>query len=264
MRTLKLTIAYDGTRYAGWQVQRPKSIVPSPQSTEKPTIQGALQEVLQQILREPVTVVGSGRTDAGVHALGQVAHVKTCSSMPVLRLQRALNALLRSDITVTRLEEAPETFHAQRHAVSKRYRYTIVTAPAVLPFERATVHHVWGRLDVSRMRREAQVLTGRHDFRAFCASGSSALQVGTTKTTVRTLSDVQVRRHRDRVVMEFEGDGFLYKMVRGIAGTLIGVGRGRLPTGTMERILRTKDRRLVGPTAPARGLILLNVRYKPV
>lgn len=247
MRTLKLTLAYDGTGYAGWQIQKG--------GKGKPTIQGTLQETLRRILQEPVTVVGSGRTDAGVHALAQVAHVRTRSTIVRERLRRALNGLLPPDITVRRLEEAPEGFHAQRDAVSKRYRYTLVTGPVVLPFERPYVQHLRQSLAITRMRRAARGLRGRHDFLAFRASGSSA------QTTKRKLSDVRIKQMPDRVVIELEGDGFLYKMVRGIVGTLMEIGRGRLPEKTMRRILRTKDRRLVGPTAPARGLMLLHVRY---
>ncbi|HAM41853.1 MAG: tRNA pseudouridine(38-40) synthase TruA [Omnitrophica WOR_2 bacterium RIFCSPLOWO2_02_FULL_63_16] len=259
MRTLKLTIAYDGTRYAGWQVQRHKRPAPSTQhtahSTQKPTIQGTLEETLGRILQEQVRVVGSGRTDAGVHAHAQVAHLKTRSAIASEKLERAVNGLLPPDITVSRIDEAPESFHAQRQAVSKRYRYTLVIGPAVLPFERSYVHHVRSPLRVARMRRAAQRLRGSHDFRAFCASGSSA------KTTRRRLSDVQVTQKPGHLAIELEGNGFLYKMVRGVVGTLLEIGRGRLPEGIIERILRTKDRRLVGPTAPARGLMLLNVSY---
>lgn len=257
MRTLQLILAYDGTRYAGWQIQNKAQDARcmTQGKEQKPTIQGTLQQTLRRILQEPVTVVGSGRTDAGVHALAQVAHVKTHSRIAVAALHRALNGLLPQDMTVRRIEEAPETFHAQRDAVSKRYRYTLATGPAVLPFERRYVHHLRQSLDIARMRRAATALRGRHDFLAFRASGSSA------KTTRRRLSDVRVKRLPDRVVIELEGDGFLYKMARGIVGTLMEIGRGRLPEKTMRRILRTKDRRLVGPTAPARGLMLLHVRY---
>ena len=258
MRTIKLTIAYDGTRYAGWQAQtsRHQTSDIRHQHVEKPTIQGTLQDVLRRILQEPVTVVGSGRTDAGVHARAQVAHLKTHSAIATEKLHRAVNGLLPPDITVSRIDDAPETFHAQRQAVSKRYRYTLVTAPAVLPFERPYVHHVRSPLRVARMRRAAQRLRGSHDFRAFRASGSSAT------TTRRRLSDVQVRQRSGRLVIELEGNGFLYKMVRGIVGTLMEIGRGRLPEEAMTRIMRTKDRRLVGPTAPARGLMLLKVAYR--
>lgn len=255
MRTLKLTIAYDGTRYAGWQAQRRQHTA---DSRQKPTIQGTLEETLGRILQEQVRVIGSGRTDAGVHARAQVAHLRTRSAITSERLHRAVNGLLPPDITVSRVEDAPETFHAQRQAVSKRYRYTLVTAPAVLPFERPYVHHVRSPLRAARMRRAAQRLRGSHDFLAFCAAGSSA------KTTRRRLSDVQVRQQPGRLVIELEGNGFLYKMVRGIVGTLMEIGRGRLPEEAMTRIMRTKDRRLVGPTAPARGLMLLRVKYSHV
>ncbi len=244
MRTLKLTIAYDGTRYAGWQIQPARA-----------TVQGVLQRALRRILQERVYVIGSGRTDAGVHALAQAAHIKTRSDMPVGRLRRALSGTLPPDIAVTAITEVSPRFQAQFHAKRKRYRYQIVNGPVVLPFERLYVHQVQAPLNVALMRREAAVLRGRHDFRAFCAAGSSVTD------TRRTISRLQVRRQRGRITIDVEADGFLYNMVRGIAGTLIDIGRGRLSAGTMRRILRTKDRRLLGQSAPGRGLMLMAVVY---
>lgn len=244
MRTLKLTIAYDGTRYAGWQVQPARA-----------TVQGVLQRSLQRILHERVCVIGSGRTDAGVHALAQAAHINTRSDISVGRLRRALNGVLPPDIAVTAIHEAAPRFQAQFHAKRKHYRYQIVNGPVVLPFERPYVHWVQVPLNVALMRREAAVLRGRHDFQAFCAAGSSVTDAR------RTISRLQVRRQHGRITIDAEADGFLYNMVRGIAGTLIDIGRGRLPAGTMARILRTKDRRLLGQSAPARGLTLMAVVY---
>ena len=249
MRTLKLTLAYDGTRYAGWQRQGARE--------RRPTIQATLEDVLSKILRERVIVLGSGRTDAGVHAEAQVAHARVRSSMPLARLHRALNATLPPDITATRLEEAAPTFHAQRHVRVKRYRYRIVLGEVVLPFERRYVQHVRGRVDVSRMRQEARAVKGVHDFKAFCRAESAARQVSTR----RTISDVVVRRRGPRITIELEGNGFLHGMVRSIVGTLLQVGQGKRPLGTVARLLRTKDRRQVGFTAPARGLCLVEVQY---
>jgi len=244
-RTLALTLAYDGTGFAGWQIQR----------SQRPTIQGTLQRVLRQILGERVIVVASGRTDAGVHALAQVAHLRTRSPIPSKRLRQALNSLLPPAIVVTKLEEAHATFHARFCAKSKRYRYQIVTGPVVLPFEQRYVHHVPRHLNVGLMRREAHVLVGRHDVRAFHGAGRPV------QDTRRTITDIQVQQRGDHITIEVEASGFLYTMVRSIVGTLIDIGRGHRPPGTMARLLKTKDRRLVGPTAPARGLWLVKVRY---
>jgi tRNA pseudouridine38-40 synthase len=268
MRTLKLTVAYDGTRYAGWQVQEssrqpapartkggPGKAVGRTQTEQKPTIQGTLERVLQRILQEPVKVVGSGRTDAGVHALAQAAHVKMRSAMSCARLLRSLNQLLPPDIAVTRLEEPGEPFHARFDARRKRYRYRIFTGAVASPFIRPYVHHVRVPLRLSAMRRELAALRGRHDFRAF------ARRPGAGRTTVRAVTDARLSRRGGELRLELEGNGFLHAMVRSIAGTLLDVGRGRLPEGTVRRMLKTGDRRLAGTTAPPRGLTLVSVNY---
>ncbi len=256
-RTLKLTIAYDGTRYAGWQVQdrNQRSDVRS-QKSLKPTIQGTLERVLSRILQEPVRVVGSGRTDAGVHAIAQVAHIKTRSSVMCERLLRSLNQLLPPDIAVTQVEEAGEAFHARFTASRKRYRYRLFTGPVVPPFIRPYVHHVRAPLNLSLMRREAAALEGRHEFKAFARQGGAGR--GTTR---RTLTAVELKRRGSEIHLELEGDGFLHTMVRSITGTLIDVGRGHLLPGTVRRLLRTGKRQLAGTTAPACGLILTSVTY---
>ncbi|MBI3324258.1 MAG: tRNA pseudouridine(38-40) synthase TruA [Candidatus Omnitrophica bacterium] len=245
MRTLKLTLAYDGTDYAGWQSQ-----------PGRPTIQAAVEAACRQILQERVHVAGSGRTDAGVHALGQVAHLRTSRSLPCQTLQRGLNAVLPRDIVVRAVEEAPPDFHARFDAVSKRYRYRIVNGPVVLPFMRRYVHHVPVQLNVALMRREAAVLRGRHDFRSFHNTGRLVTD------TVRTLSLARIERRRGELVIELEANGFLQGMARAIVGTLLELGRGRLPAGSMARILRAKRRQAAGPTAPARGLILVHADYR--
>lgn len=249
MRTLKLTIAYDGTRYGGWQVQ-------IGHQASKPTIQGTLEQTLRQLLRERVAVIGSGRTDAGVHALAQVAHIRTRSLMPVVRLLRSLNQLLPPDIAVTRIEEASAHFHAQYRAVKKRYRYRIFTGHVVPPFIRPYVHQVYTPLNLARMRREAAALRGRHDFRAFAKAAAT-----TRRSTKRTIGDVRLVRRSGELHLDVEGNGFLHTMVRSIAGTLIDVGRGKLPPGTVKRMLATKNRRMTGTTAPAKGLTLVSVDY---
>ena len=256
-RTLKLAVAYDGSRYAGWQVQkfRPQTADRRPQAEQKPTIQGTLERVFGTILQERVKVIGSGRTDAGVHALAQVAHVRTGSAVSCRRLLRSLNQLLPPDIAVMHLEEAGHAFHARFSAVRKRYRYRIFTAPVVPPFIRPYVHHAPAPLNVRVMRREARALNGRHDFQAF------AKQARPSGGTVRAVTDVELRRRGSELQLEIEGNGFLHTMVRSIAGTLLDVGRGRLPAGTVRRMLRTRKRALAGTTAPARGLTLVSVEY---
>jgi len=252
LRTLKLTVAYDGTRYAGWQAQRRGG------SGGKPTVQETLEKALRRILREPVRVVGSGRTDAGVHAEAQVAHVRTRASIPTSRFLRAVNALLPADLAVTRIEEAGDSFHARFGAKRKRYRYRIFTGPVVPPFIRPYVAQVRAPLDVARMRREAAALRGRHDFRAFARAGS----VGDGRSAVRAIAGVALRRRGHELHLDIEGNGFLHTMVRTIAGTLIDVGRGRLPPGTVRRMLRTGSRSLAGTVAPAQGLTLRAVTYQ--
>jgi len=255
MRTLKLTIAYDGTRYAGWQIQQAGARGGGRGARPRPTLQGTLERVLQRVLREPVRVVGSGRTDAGVHALAQAAHVRTRSGLSTVRLVRSINALLPDDIAVMRLEDAERGFHARFDAARKRYRYRIFTGPVVPPFLRRYVHQIRVPLNVALMRREAAVLRGRHDVRAFARATS------VRGLTIRRMTDVRIQRRNDELVIEIEGEGFLHTMVRSIAGTLIDVGRGRLPPGTMRRALRVRDRRLIGTIAPAKGLTLVAVSY---
>ena len=249
MRTLKLTIAYDGTRYAGWQVQR------QGRTAGRPTIQETLERVLGRILQERVAVTASGRTDAGVHALAQVAHIKVRNPMPAERLLRSVNQLLPADVAVLRIEPAPAGFHARFQARSKRYRYRIFLGPAVPPFDRLYVWHVRMPLNLALMRREAAGLAGRHNFKAFAIARPHG-------TTVRTITRVSLARRGEELWIEIEGDGFLHTMVRSIAGTLVDAGRGRLPAGTIRRMLARGDRALAGATAPAQGLALVSVTYR--
>ena len=262
MRTLKLTIAYDGTRYAGWQIQRSRhqhALVGSA-VRGKPTIQETVERTLSRILQEPVTVVGSGRTDAGVHAEAQVAHARVRCNVASNQLLRSVNQLLPPDIAITRIVEAPAVFHARFSATKKRYRYRIFTGLVVPPFVRPYVHHYTAPLDARLMRQEAMRLRGRHDFRAFARMKESDSSHA-TPDTIRTISAIQLTTRGKELRMDIEGNGFLHTMVRSIAGTLIDIGRGRLPRGTMARMLRHKHRALAGTTAPASGLTLLSVTY---
>ena len=250
MPLLKLTLAYDGTRYAGWQIQKGTAA-----TAGKPTIQETVEKTLQRILQERTRVVGSGRTDAGVHALAQVAHVRIKKRVDTARLLRSLNQLLPPDIAITSVEEAPKHFHARFSAKRKHYRYRIHTGAVVLPFDRPYVGHVRYELNVARMRRELKALVGKHDFRAFGREGSGG------RDTVRILYSAQLTRHGDELRIDLVGSGFLHTMVRSIAGTLIDIGRGRLPEGTVNRLLKEKRRDLAGTTAPSGGLILMAVAY---
>jgi tRNA pseudouridine38-40 synthase len=247
MRTLKLTIAYDGTNYVGWQRQ-----------INGVSIQALIEDAFAPLAgagERKLTVAGAGRTDAGVHALAQVASVHLDSALDVDSVRRALNIRLPPDIRVHEVEDAPPGFHAQFHARGKSYRYRIVTAPIVSPFDRWFVWHAPGCRDVDAMRRAAAALIGRHDFRSFQARGSATID------TVRTIESLDLQVRGDEIVIEVRGDGFLRHMVRAMAGTLAEVGAGSRPSDSMPAIIAAGDRQAAGPTAPAAGLTLVAVRY---
>lgn len=248
MRTLKLTLAYDGTAYAGWQVQ----------SGQK-TLQGTLEAALAKITGEKIRVTASGRTDSGVHALGQVVSFDTESPLAPDVFQRALNAELPHDMAVLEAAEARPGFHAIRDAVRKRYRYLLHDGPIPDVFRRQYAWHYRQRLDASAMHRAAQNLLGKHDFRSFESAWPQRA------TSVRTITDIFVRRgfdnDEDLIALEVEADGFLYNMVRAIVGTLVEVGRGNRPEAWPGEVLAAQDRRVAGMTAPAHGLFLVQVEY---
>ncbi len=244
MRKLKLTLEYDGTGYSGWQVQE-----------NADTIQERVETALSSILREKVRVHGAGRTDAGVHALGQVAHFETLSALPAENIRRGANSHLPPDIAILEAEEAAPDFHARYSAVSKVYRYRILVRNTRSPLARHRALRVAPPLDRERMRAAAGLLTGRHDFAAFAASGS------TVKDTVRTLERIDITGGGESCDLEFEADGFLYRMVRNITGTLLEVGKGKLTAAAVAEILASKERKSAGPTAPASGLYLVRVCY---
>jgi len=249
MRTVKLTLAYDGTAYAGWQVQ-----------PARPTIQQTLEQAIAAVTGETVRVVASGRTDAGVHAAGQVVGWRTGSSLSEATLMRAVNAHLAPDVRVIDAAPAADDFHAIRDARSKRYRYQIQDGGVRDPLTR---HYFWffpQSLDADAMRTAATTLLGKHDFSSFEASGSPR------NDSVRTILDIAVERpgeQPNRIAIEVEADGFLYNMVRNIVGTLVDVGRGATPATAMRDILAACDRRQAGITAPPQGLCLVYVRYDP-
>ena len=252
MRNIKLIIEYDGTNYSGWQIQ--KNHPSTKLKAGKRTIQGVLEEALAKILQDKVKVIASGRTDAGVHAKNQVANFKTKSRLSLRDLKNALNANLPDDIVIKKVEKVPLEFHSRFSAKSKIYRYQI-SRGFVSCFERFYFTRVRYKLDVDLMRREAKVLIGRHNFKSFQGSGRKA------KNTIRTIKDIKIKEKGRYIFIDIEADGFLYNMVRNIVGTLIEIGRGRFLEGSMKRILEAEDRRKVGPTAEAKGLFLMKVKY---
>lgn len=245
-RNVRLTLAYDGREFHGWQTQPGMR-----------TVQEEVTRTLQLIVREPLVVFGASRTDAGVHARGQVANFHASDRIPLVSLTRAIAHRLPEDIVLIHLAEAPSTFHASRAAECKLYRYSIFASPTRPARDRAagTSWHVWHPLCEDRMRAAAAHLVGTHDFAAFASAGSQRA------TTVRTVRRVEVRRRFEQVIVEVEGDGFLYNQVRNMVGTLVEVGRGHWPPERVVGILASCDRRNAGPTAPPQGLCLEWIRY---
>lgn len=246
MQNIQLTIAYDGTRYAGWQVQKNSA-----------TVQAAIEKVLTSILGEKVRLTASGRTDSGVHAKKQIANFKTKNKLSPNKLHAALAGKLPKDISVIRVKKVPFKYHSQFDAKSKIYRYTILNGKIDDPFRQAYYSKVPYDLDVSLMKKEARFLLGRHNFRSFQAKNASLPR----KNTVRTIKKISIKKRGRFIYIDIEANGFLYNMVRNIVGTLIEIGRGYFSSGSMEKMLNSRDRRKTGPTASARGLMLLGVTY---
>lgn len=244
MRNVRILVAYDGSGFFGWQRQDGFD-----------SVQQRLEEVLHALAGERVVVHGSGRTDTGVHALGQVAHFLVGTPLEDERLRHALNAHLPPTIRVRRLETCRADFHARFDAVGKRYLYRVATSRFRPPFAPTLTHWIHDPLDLAAMRAAARPLVGRHDFAAFGNTGSPRA------TTVRTLRALRIVARQRGFGIVVEADGFLYNMVRTIAGTLIEAGRGKLGPADVERALASGERTAAGPTAPACGLYLLRVRY---
>jgi tRNA pseudouridine38-40 synthase len=246
MRCIRMRVAYDGTRYHGWQ-QQPGVV----------TVQGTLVETLATILRERPALEGASRTDSGVHALGQVASFKTEHPIEVPRLASALNARLPDDMAVSEVRETYPEFRATTCAINKHYRYRIYRDPLRPIFEGRYVWHWYWPLDVEAMRAAARLMVGRIDFGSFQARG------GLHEETVRDLQRVDIVEAGPELHFEVEGDRFLYRMVRNLVGTLTEVGRGHRPPEWVQGVLAARDRRAAGPTAPPQGLCLMEVRYPP-
>lgn len=245
---LKLTIAYDGTNYAGWQVQKTGIAV-----------QQKIEEALARFFPSASRLSGSSRTDAGVHALGMIAHVEFPSkelNMPVEKVVLALNAFLPPDIRVRSAAKSRADFHARFDAKGKQYRYFIWNEPAMNPLLRQTAWHVPQRLDLRAMRSAARLFIGRHDFKSFAATRNYEME-----TTVRTVTRCDLKKNGPLLTFVIEADGFLYKMCRGIVGTLVQTGRGKFALSDIKTMLAALDRRAAGMTAPAHGLVLWKVFY---
>ena len=246
MRSFMLTLAYDGGDFAGWQRQ-----------PDRRTVQGELERAVREVTQEASAVIASGRTDAGVHAIGQMASVDSRTRIPARRLREALNANLPDDVVVRDVEEMIPGFHALRDTVRKRYRYVLQPGRLRNVLSRRYAWNIRYELDAHRMHEAAQHLLGTHDFDSFESTGSQRL------TTRRTIFDIEVQRREaeegPRVIVEVEADGFLYNMVRNITGTLTAVGAGKRPPEWVGEVLAAKDRTRAGVAAPPQGLFLVRV-----
>ena len=243
MKRIRLTVAYDGTGYCGWQLQ-PNGI----------TIEEVLNRAISELLKEPVSVIGASRTDSGVHALGNVAVFDTESRIPGDKICFALNQRLPEDIRILDSEEVPLSWHPRKQNCVKTYEYKILNSRTAVPTRRLYAHFCYFPLDLEKMRCAAALLLGEHDFASFCAAASTA------ETTIRTIYGLSVEKEGEEILIRVSGSGFLYNMVRIIAGTLMEVGRGRIEPEQVKEILAAENRNAAGPTAPARGLTL--VRYE--
>ena len=251
MRNIKLVLEYDGAAFFGFQKQ-----------PHHPTVQEALEKALSRLLGGKAKIkAASGRTDTGVHALRQVVNFNTQNKRPVLEIQKALNALLPRAVAVTEVREMPSDFHARYSARFKNYEYQIWNAPVRSPLFAGRSHHVPEKLNLARMKKGAKMLEGRHDFLSFCAADPARPRDGKQKNTVRTLRRVALSKKGNLIRLGVEGDGFLYRMVRNLAGALIELGRGRIQLSELQKILQSKDRRRAPATAPACGLCLMDVTY---
>ena len=246
LRNIRLLLEYDGTGFHGWQVQPGLE-----------TIQGTLTSVFTQVTKEPVHIHGSGRTDAGTHALGQVCNFLTENKIPVANLKKAANSLLPASIRVLSIDDVPISFHSRRDAVSKHYRYRILIMQNCSPFDYRYVHHYPYQLDLQKMSEAGEQVLGEHDFSSFCDSESEA------ESRIRHVMSSSFLFDSTRNLIEYNvcANGFLHHMVRNLIGTFLEVGKGRLTCERIRDILNLRDRSLAGPTAPAKGLFLVRVGY---
>ncbi len=248
MINIKLTIEYEGTKYYGWQ--RQKGLL---------SIQGILEEKISQITQEKITLNGSGRTDAGVHALGQVANYKTKSSISWVELPLILNRLLPLDIRIKKAEMVDNNFHARYSAVSKIYHYYVLSSNLnnnyLSIFLRNYVYCVYNKINLEKMKKASKFLQGKHDFTSFACSGSRI------RNWEKTIKDINITKKGNLFCFHFEADAFLYKMARTIVGTLLEVGKEKINCLEVKKILEAKNRKMAGKTVPAKGLFLMKVKY---
>lgn len=244
MKRIKLVVAYDGTAYNGWQFQ------PGVR-----TIEGELNRCLSELLSEDIQVIGASRTDSGVHALGNIAVFDTDTRIPGEKISYALNQRLPEDIRIRESCETAADFHPRHCSSRKTYEYRILNAAFPVPTRRLYTHFTYVPLDVELMKEGASYLIGEHDFKSFCSAAA------VVETTVRTILDIQVEKEDSEISIKVCGSGFLYNMVRIIAGTLLEIGRGSYPPEHMKDILEAKDRQAAGPTAPACGLTLIKYEF---
>ncbi len=245
LRNFKIVIQYEGTRYQGWQRQ---------ESTGN-TLQGKFESLLSKIAGSPVEIQASGRTDAGVHAYGQVANFHMETKLAPEKLLEKMNQYLPEDVAVISIEEVPERFHSRLNAKGKTYRYRVLNSPVPHIFERRYVHQCPEDLDVEAMQKAASFLVGKHDFKAFTSAKKSK------KSTVRIIDSIEIDRHNDEIWFTFSGNGFLFHMVRILVGTLLEVGRGQRKPEDIPAVLESGKRENAGELAPAKGLALMEVRY---
>ena len=250
MRNLKLILSYDGSEYSGWQIQ-----------PDAATIQGTLASAIGRLTGERVLPQGSGRTDAGVHALAQVATFSTASTVPVENFVKALNDVLPSSIRILESVEAPPDFHARKSAQAKTYRYRILRSPICSPFIARYVWHFPYPLDEESMAKVAALVVGERDFTSFAAVDSERGREDSEPSNVRTIMESWWKRDGEEFIYTVRGNGFLHHMVRNLVGTFVLVGKGTLQIDEIVRILESRNRSSAGPTAPASGLCLVNVEY---
>ncbi len=244
MRNIKLTIEYDGKDFNGWQKQ-----------PNKLNIQGNIEKVISEITKEEIELIGSGRTDAGVHAIGQVANFKTNSNIPIEKFAIAINSKLKKSIIIKKAEEVPERFHSRYNCKQKTYRYIINNSETGSAIYRNLEYNIKNPLNIENMQKASKYFEGEHDFSAFKASGTSS------KSSVRTIYSANVRKDNERIIIELTGNGFLYNMVRIISGTLVEVGLEKIEPEEIKNIIDSKDRQMAGKTLPPYGLYLVEVNY---
>lgn len=244
MRNIKLIIEYDGKDFNGWQKQ-----------TNKPNIQGTIENAIMQITGEEVELNASGRTDAGVHALGQVANFKTNTTIPIEKIAIAINSKLKKSIVIKKAEEVELEFHARYACKRKTYKYIIDNSKTGTAIYRNLKYSFNQQLDIEAMKKAATYFIGEHDFKAFKASGTSS------KSSVRTIYNAQIKKENQDIIIELTGNGFLYNMVRIISGTLLDVGIGKIAPEEIQKIIKQRDRAKAGKTLPPQGLYLVSVEY---